>query len=240
MVEGFERTTFYFERPGPVNTDWTIRLSKLRAQELSIEHMVVASLTGETALKVAESVREAGINVICVTFRAGRVYNVKSLKLVRHWKEIPELADTLKEWIRRGVASIEGPSKEMRQRLTNLGVTIVTSTDLAYNINVSLSESFGIKTPIDIIERTFRFLICPGFKVCVFTTLTAADAGAIPVDREVISLGGVERGVDTALVIKPSYSDELFHPKRGLEIREIICKPRTMLGPSGIYFERGL
>jgi hypothetical protein len=55
----------------------------------------------------------------------------------------------------------------------------------------------------------------------------------------VVSLGGVERGVDTALVIKPSHSDDAFHPKRGLEVREIICKPRSMLGPSGVYFERG-
>jgi hypothetical protein len=34
MAKGFERATFYFERPGPVNTDKTIELSKLRAQEL--------------------------------------------------------------------------------------------------------------------------------------------------------------------------------------------------------------
>jgi hypothetical protein len=240
MVKGVERATFYFERPGPVNTQKTIELSKLRAQELNIDHIIVASLTGETALKVAETVKETNIKVICVTFRAGSVYDVKSLKSARHWREIPELADTLKEWLRKGLTSIQGPSQEMKRRLTSLGVAIVTSTDMAYNINASLSESFGIKTPVDVIERAFRFLICPGFKVCVFTTLTAADAGAIPVNREVISLGGVERGVDTALVIKPSYSDDLFHPKRGLEVREIICKPRTMLGPSGVYFERGL
>jgi hypothetical protein len=171
--------------------------------------------------------------------RAGGVYNVESLESQRHWREIPELVETLNQWKSAKLSSIEGVTEEMKKKLSKLGVIVVTSTDLAYNLNASLSESFGIRSPVDIIERTFRFLVCPGFKVCIFTTMTAADAGAISTEKEVVSLGGVERGVDTALVIKPSHSDDAFHPKRGLEVREIICKPRSMLGPSGVYFERG-
>lgn len=234
-----ERTIFYFDRPGPVNTKTTIELAKGRAMELGINHIVVASLTGETALEVAKAVQKTNIKVVCVTFRSGVVYDVKSLQSQRHWKEIPELADTLEQWKSKGVSSIPGPSDVMKRKLSDLDVTVVTCTDLAYNINASLVETLGIKTPTDIIERTLRFLICPGFKVCIFTTMTAADAGAIPTEKEVISLGGVERGVDTALIIKPSYSDDVFHPERGLEVREIICKPRSMLGTSGIYLERG-
>lgn len=41
-----------------------------------------------------------------------------------------------------------------------------------------------------------------------------------------------------AIVIKLSYSDQVFHPRFGLEILELICKPRTMMGPSGIYYAR--
>lgn len=239
MQNGFDKAIFYFYRPGPVNTEMTIRLAKRRSIELGIDHMVVASLTGETALKAAKVVRGANIKVVCVTFRAGGVYDVKSLESQRHWREIPELASVLKEWKGKGLSTIPGPSVEMKEKLKGLGVKIVTCTDLAYNINVSLAETFGIRSPIDIMERTLRFLLCPGFKVCIFTVLSAADAGAIPAEKEVVSLGGVERGVDTALIIKPSFSDEIFHSKRGLEVREIICKPRSMLGPSGLYLERG-
>jgi len=52
----------------------------------------------------------------------------------------------------------------------------------------------------------------------------AADAGLIPVDREVIAIGGTGRGADTALVIKPATASRFFN----LEIREIIAKPRSI------------
>jgi len=239
MVKGVERSIFYFDRPGPVNTERTIDFAKKRVVELGINHVVVASLTGASAIKVAKKMRESSVKVVCVTFRAGPVYNLESLKSQRHWKEIPELANILERWNKQGLKMIQGPNNQTRKTLEKLGVTVVTATDLAYNIDASLAQSFGLKTHVKIIEGTLRFLICPGFKVCVFTTMTAADAGAVPVDEEVVSLGGIEQGLDTALVIKPSYSDEVFLHERGLEVREVICKPRTMIGPSGFYFERG-
>lgn len=239
MVTGVKRSIFYFDSPGPLNTERTIELAKKRAVELEIKHVVVASLTGTSAVEVAKKMRDVSVKVVCVTFRAGPVYNVKSLRSQRHWKEIPELANILEQWNKQGLRMIQGPNNQTRRTLGELGVTVVTATDLAYNIDASLAQSFGLKTHVKIIEGAFRFLMCPGFKVCIFTTMTAADAGAVSVDEEVVSLGGTEQGLDTALVIKPSYSDEVFHHKRGLEIREIICKPRTMMGPSGFYFERG-
>ena len=55
----------------------------------------------------------------------------------------------------------------------------------------------------------------------------------VPIKGDVRNMKAIEdESID--LII----SNELFHPKRGLEIREIICKPRTMMGPSGFYFER--
>jgi len=56
----------------------------------------------------------------------------------------------------------------------------------------------------------------------------------IPVDQEVISIGGTWRGADTAIVIKPAHSVSFFF----LEVREIIAKPRETFGPDErIYFE---
>ena len=50
----------------------------------------------------------------------------------------------------------------------------------------------------------------------------AADAGLIPVDREVIAIAGTDEGADTAIVVQPTYPRK-FHE---LEIKEIIAKPR--------------
>ena len=51
-------------------------------------------------------------------------------------------------------------------------------------------------------------------------------------------MAGTERGLDTAIVIKPSYSVKMFDLYEGMEIREIICKPRTMLSPMGRFIGR--
>ena len=49
----------------------------------------------------------------------------------------------------------------------------------------------------------------------------AADAGLVRTDQDVISVGGTERGVDTALVLQPSNSADFLR----LKVREMICKP---------------
>ena len=60
-------------------------------------------------------------------------------------------------------------------------------------------------------------------KVAVEIAAMAADAGLIPVDRDIISIAGTGRGADTAIVIKPENSSRLFN----ITIKEIIAKPRT-------------
>jgi hypothetical protein len=77
--------------------------------------------------------------------------------------------------------------------------------------------------PLKLVAHTLR-LFGEGNKVCVEITIMAADAGLIPVDREVIAIGGTGRGADTALVMKPATTSRFFNP----EIREIIAKPRKI------------
>lgn len=59
----------YWKSKGPENTDNTIQLALKRARELGIRHVVVASSTGKTALKVADAAGD--INVCCVTYHVG-------------------------------------------------------------------------------------------------------------------------------------------------------------------------
>lgn len=58
-------------------------------------------------------------------------------------------------------------------------------------------------------------------------------------DKEVAAFGRLEQGLGTGTVINPAYSGQVFHTQKGLEVREVICKPRTMLGSSGEYCGRG-
>lgn len=100
-----------------------------------------------------------------------------------------------------------------------------------------MANHLDVNTPKKVMKETL-YLLSPGVKVSVFSTLSAADAGKLTMDKEVVAFGGLEQGLDTGTVINPAYSGQVFHPQKGLEIREVICKPRTMMGSSGEYYGR--
>lgn len=72
------------------------------------------------------------------------------------------------------------------------------------------------------IAQTLR-LFGQGMKVVVEITTMAADAGAIPVGKDVIAIAGSGKGADTAVVIKSASSHNLFD----IVVREIIAKPSS-------------
>ncbi len=64
-----EANTVYFDAPGAENTDETLRLAKLRAEELGIKAIVVATTVGDTGVKAAQAFE--GYNVVVVTHTTG-------------------------------------------------------------------------------------------------------------------------------------------------------------------------
>ena len=121
-----------------------------------------------------------------------------------------------------------GPGKhelteENRQKILGNGAKILTATHALSGPERAVSRKFGTLLPLEIIAYTLR-RFGEGTKVCVEITLMAADAGLIPVDRDVITVAGTGRGADTALVIKPASSSDFFD----LEVREILAKPRSI------------
>ena len=66
-------------------------------------------------------------------------------------------------------------------------------------------------------------LFCAGLKVAVEVTLMAADAGAIPVCKDVVAIADSSRGADTAILIKAANTTNFLD----LDIHEIIAKPFT-------------
>lgn len=82
-------------------------------------------------------------------------------------------------------------------------------------------KDFGTIQPLELIANVLRRM-GEGTKVCVEITLMAADAGLIPINRDIIAIAGTGRGADTALRIHPANSARFFD----LKIREVIAKPR--------------
>lgn len=114
-------------------------------------------------------------------------------------------------------------SREERARLQARGIKVLTGIHaLGDDVSSAFSEKLGGKSLNEVVTHTlYRF--CQGMKVCVEIVLMAADAGLIPVNREVLAIAGTDKGADTAIVVKPAY------PRKFLDmtIREIIAKPRT-------------
>ena len=70
MASGQESKIFYFDSKGPVNTDKTLDIALECCKERKIQKIVVASSTGETALKLHEKA-SAGTDITVVTYSAG-------------------------------------------------------------------------------------------------------------------------------------------------------------------------
>lgn len=111
--------------------------------------------------------------------------------------------------------------EEFRQQILEHGAKILTATHALSSAERAVRKRFGTLQPLELIANTLR-LLGEGTKVCVEIVVMAADAGLIPVDKDVIAIAGTDRGADTALLIKPANASTFFD----LKIRETIAKPR--------------
>jgi len=189
-MSAVERKTLYFTAPGRDNTDALLKFVKEYAEATGINHIVVASTTGETGVKASEVFKN--FNVVVVTHHAG-------------FRELGA-----KELI-----------EENRLKILENGAHILTATHALSSVERAIRKEFGTLQPLELVAHTLRRL-GEGTKVCVEITLMAADAGLIPVDRDIIAVAGSSRGADTALLIKPANASRFFD----LKIREVIAKPR--------------
>ena len=109
---------------------------------------------------------------------------------------------------------------EYGQEILASGAKIFTGTHALSSAERAIRKDFGTIQPLEIMANTLR-LMGEGTKVCVEITLMAADAGLIPVDRDVVAIGRTGKGADTALRIHPSHAAKFF----ALRIKEVIAKP---------------
>lgn len=170
----------YFDRPGPQNTDRVVKAVKKRAEELGIRYVVVASNTGETALKLWNALRDINVKLISVAEHAGFTGEDK-----------PSI------------------TPEKRRELEEKGIDVVVASHALSGVGRSISSKFGGISHVEIIAYTLR-RIGQGIKVAVEISIMAADAALIPTDTEIIAVGGSGRGADAAAVIKPAHMNSFF------------------------------
>lgn len=111
--------------------------------------------------------------------------------------------------------------REERAFLTDRGVQVLTTTHVLAGVDRSVRLKFGGVYPPEIMAAALRML-GQGTKVCTEISVMALDAGLVPYGERIIAVGGTSSGADTAAVIVPAHSNDLFR----LRIEEIICKPR--------------
>ncbi len=216
-----------FERPGPSNTDETIEIVKKVSSEY--RYLVVASITGDCAIRAAERIRNT--NVICVTCPQGMGWEVDHM-ISGPFEDIPELQKIRDDWKESGLSRVPMQITEMnRERLKSLKVPIIQGTIPFFGPSFSMRLHLQHVTSLDILAKTLE-LISTGTLVCLECVLMAVDAGVIPEQVPVLAIAGTERGLDTAWVIKSCASANLFHPSKGGRFIELLAKPGYSYQPA--------
>lgn len=171
----------YFDKPGPGNTDAVIEAVARRRAELGIEHVVCASNTGETALKVWQAIADPAVTLVSIPEHAG-------------WKKDSDASSL---------------ADDQRRVLEDAGIRVLICSHALSGVARSITNKFGGVSHVEIIAHTLR-RISEGTKVAVEVAIMAADAGLVPTDREIIAVGGTGRGADTALVLRAAHMNSFF------------------------------
>lgn len=178
-----KREIIFFKKPGASNTQATFEAVRERAKLLEIKKIVLATSSGDTALKAVDLLKEIDVKIIAVTLHAGT------------WKTYGE------------------PDWEKVRKAENLGVKFLTATHtLMGNIGSAIRDKFGGLPDSELIAHTL-YCFSQGMKVAVEITVMAADANLISPEEEVIAIAGASQGADTAIVVKPAYSTDFFNLK---------------------------
>jgi hypothetical protein len=111
-------------------------------------------------------------------------------------------------------------SHEKREEIKKLGAEVLTATHALAGIGRGIRKNLGTYTLTELIAYAYR-TFGQGTKVCAEIALMVADAGLVPIDKDVICIGGTGRGADTAWLVQPAYTSDFPN----LKMKACLCKP---------------
>lgn len=203
----------YFDKPGPQNTEHVAEVVKDRVGVGDIKHVIVCSLTGETALRVAKALGGLSVQVLCVTGTAAWQIHGYRWPLVKG---------------------------NVKKKLESMGVEIIERTPSTLSgdtIDYGLAR-YGWVPASWFVAEALETVGGYGLKTAVEGVLMATDAGFVPSSIGVISIAGTGSGADTAIVAKSAYSPCMFShdAEKRFQILEILAMPRmkTWYGRIGV------
>src|SRR4030043_2189400 len=182
-MEGSNRSIFYFNQPGIVNTDKVIEIVYKRLKEGDIRSVVVASSGGSTGLKFARKMaRET--NLVVVSSHPGSS--------------------------KPGVWNFD---LNILKELESMGCKVVRHSHILSGLERSISTKFSGASHTEVLAEALRSLLGVGLKVAIECAIMAADSGAIPIDKAIAVGGTSTqkgRGADCAIVVWPSPFNNFF------------------------------
>lgn len=173
----------YFDTEGENYTDELILAVKDKLDVSSIKKIIIASSTGESALKLKHAIDNDDIEIINVTHHMGFSGDNES-----------------------------DISEEMIEKLEKEGIKTYFGSHAFSGAARGVTNKYGGYSPLDVVADTFR-MFSHGIKVGAEISIMAADAGLIPVGEEIIAIGGRGHGVDSAVILTPVNAKNLFDLK---------------------------
>lgn len=174
----------YFEEQGNDYTDDLIKSVKDKLESTKdIKRILIASSTGESAMKLYEAIGDEDVEIINVTHHMG-------------FKE-------------DNVCDI---SDEMVEKLEKIGIKTYIGAHAFSGAARGVTNKYGGFSPLDVVADTLR-MFSHGVKVSAEISIMAADAGLVPVGEKIMAIGGRGHGVDTAVILTPVNAKNLFDMK---------------------------
>ena len=99
--------------------------------------------------------------------------------------------------------------------------TVLIATHFFSGMSRAMRKKYNASSPEELVAQALR-MISVGVKVGIECAIMAADAGLVRTDEDIIAVAGTASGADTAIVVRPVNSQDLFD----LKVKEILCKPR--------------
>ena len=164
-----------------------------------------------------------------IALEAARKYNVKHIVFASKYGDSAEMVLNLRNngihfvCVRTAFGTYKQGENAMRdnivERIKDSDIDLVTGTHVLSGAERGLSKKFNGIYPVEIIANTLR-MFGQGVKVCVEISSMALDSGVIPYGEPIIALAGTAQGLNTAILITPSYTANILDTK----IHHIIIK----------------
>lgn len=205
-----KQAVYFFDEPGEKNTDDVIFALTRRVKQGDVETVVVASVSGRMAVRIAENLKRQrlGTRVVCVSGPPS-------------WEKCaPQY-------------SLPLISEKERTKLEALRVKIVDRTEEPFK-PIVLRDWWEKKTLVVQHPESDLFwmtLICVGghgFRTAIEVTFMAVEAGAVHSGQRVISAAGTDHGLDSAIVLRAGRFEDAVGPyaNKRLKVEEILAMPK--------------